>query len=647
MNYNALSKIIIENIGGKENVISLTHCITRLRFKLKDESKANTELLKNTDGIITVMQSGGQYQVVIGNEVADVYAIITKKLGLSENIENTENNVSKKLSIGEALIDVLSGIFQPILGLLCATGMIKGLLVVLVQFNLLTKSSGTYNLLFAVGDGFMYYLPIFLAYSAGKKFGTNIFTAMTIGCSMVYPSIVGLQNGEVIQKIFEGTMFESNIYSTFLNIPIILPKAGYPSTVIPIIFAIFVLSKVEKIIKKSLPKMLSDLNFIVPMFSLILVVPLTFLVVGPVAVFLSQIIGVITSNAYNASPILEGIIVGGLWQILVIFGLHWGIIPLGILNLATLGYDSVMQPYFAASFAQTAAVLAIFIKTKNSKLKGMCVPAIASGIVGITEPAIYGVTLPRKKTFIMTCVGGAIGGAIIGFGKVKKYTNGALGIFGFPSYIDPQGVDTSSIKYVFIATIVAAIVGFILTYIVYNDEIKEENKNTDNLKETFDKIVDKEKMVITKINSPLKGKTVDLKEVPDETFSSEILGRGLAIIPEDNKIYAPFDGEISVFFHTGHALSIKSVSGIELLIHVGIDTVKLNGEYFKKIKNQGDKVKKGELLLEFNSEEIAKKGYNLVTPILITDSSVDDVIPIIGENVSCEDVIINVMNINK
>lgn len=623
MNYNALAKIIIENVGGKENVISLTHCITRLRFKLKDDSKANTEILKKTEGIITVMQSGGQYQVVIGNEVADVYDIVIKKLGISDNAI-IEDEYNKKTSVGNMLIDVLSGIFQPILGGLCATGMIKGILSVLTYFHLIDSNSGTYIILWAVSDGFMYYLPIFLAYSAAKKFKTNIFTAMTIACSLVYPTIAGLQSNEVIGQIFKGTMFESNVYAKFLGIPIILPQAGYATTVIPIIFAIIVLAKVEKLLKNILPKALVNLNFIIPMFSFLIVVPLTFLLVGPVAVFLSQIIGVITSNAYNASPILEGVIVGGLWQVLVIFGLHWGIIPLCILNLSTLGYDAVLTPYFGASFAQTAAVLAIMLKTKDIKLKGMCFPAIASGIVGITEPAIYGITLPKKKPFIMTCIGGAIGGGILGYFNSKVYMSGALGIFAFPTFLDPSGVDLISIKGAFIAAIVSSIVGFILTYITYKDD--DNNELVTITKENDNNIFE--------IESPVKGKKVELKEVPDETFSSEIIGRGIAIIPEENKVYAPFDGEITTFFHTGHAIAIKSNDGIDLLIHVGIDTVKLDGKHFIKHKKQGDLVKKGDLLLEFDKEAIINEGYNIITPILITDSSILDVIPDYNDDIN-------------
>ena len=467
--YDGLARIIIQNVGGKSNVISLTHCITRLRFKLKDESKANTDILKNTDGIVTVMQSGGQYQVVIGNHVPDVYEVVCKIGGFGEDTQESDGEKPEKhQKLFAALIDTISGVFQPILGVFCATGLIKGILAILTFTGVLTAESGTYQLLYAVADGFFYYLPVILGYTASKKFGLNPFTGIALGCALVYPKVVALTSKDVMEVLFAGSMFESNIYATFMKIPVIMPKSGYPSSVVPIILAVYVASKIEKFWKRVIPDVIK--NFLVPTLTLMVAAPLTFVVVGPLANSIAAVIGYLTQAAYNASPVLEGAIVGAFWQVLVIFGLHWGLVPVYIMNLNTQGFDSFMQPYFAASFAQTAVVMAVMFKTKDKNLKSLCIPATISGIFGVTEPAIYGISLPKKKPFIISCVAASIGGAIIGAGNVKKYMSGALGIFGFPAYINPANNDTSSIPWVAAGVIVAMVIAFAACFILYRDE---------------------------------------------------------------------------------------------------------------------------------------------------------------------------------
>ena len=361
--YDGLARIIIQNVGGKSNVISLTHCITRLRFKLRDESKANTEILKNTDGIVTVMKSGGQYQVVIGNHVPDVYEVVCKIGGFGEEPQETDGEKpQKRQKLFSALIDTISGVFQPILGVFCATGLIKGILAILTFTGVLTAESGTYQLLYAVADGFFYYLPVILGYTASKKFGLNPFTGIALGCALVYPKVVALTSKDVMEVLFAGTMFESNIYATFMKIPVIMPKSGYPSSVVPIILAVYVASKIEKFWKRVIPDVIK--NFLVPTLTLMIAAPLTFVVVGPLANSIAAVIGYLTQAAYHASPVLEGAIVGAFWQVLVIFGLHWGLVPVYIMNLNTQGFDSFMQPYFAASFAQTAVVAGLCLKQR-------------------------------------------------------------------------------------------------------------------------------------------------------------------------------------------------------------------------------------------------------------------------------------------
>lgn len=635
--YDGLARIIIQNVGGKSNVVSLTHCVTRLRFKLKDESKANTEVLKNTDGVITVMQSGGQYQVVIGNTVPEVYAVVCKIGGFSneEDAKEVQDDV-KKGNIGERLIDTISGVFQPILSLLCATGMIKGLLALATFLGIISTDSGTYQLLYAVADGFFYFLPILLGYTSAKKFGCNEFLGMTLGGALVYPTITALTSQKVLMVLFKGTIFESNIYATFCKIPVIMPKSGYTSSVVPIILAVFAASKLEKMWKKIVPDVVR--NFMVPMLTLLIAVPVTFIVVGPVANMLASLIGIFTQGIYNTSPILEGAFLGAIWQVLVIFGLHWAIIPVYLLNLSTQGYDSFMQPYFAVSFAQTAVMVAMIFKTKDKKLKSLCVPAAISGLFGVTEPAIYGISLPKKVPFVISCIGGAVGGAVIALGNVKKYMAGALGLFGFTAFINPENNDASSVPWVIAGCIVAAVVAFVLCYILYKDEDEKDKKN--EAKSDIEKIATQSIMKKSMIASPMEGEIIPLEEVKDQAFASGALGKGLAIEPKKGIVASPVDGEIATFFPTGHAIGIKADNGTEILIHVGMDTVKLDGKYFHPKAKSGDKIKKGQVILEFDMDAIREEGYSLVTPILVSDAgNFLDVIPSdekqvqIGENI--------------
>lgn len=478
--YDGLARIIIQNVGGKSNINSVAHCITRLRFKLKDESKANKDVLEATDGVIKVMQSGGQYQVVIGNNVADVYDAVLEVghfqgAGTVDEdgnaVDDGESDGGKKSPVS-ILIDMISGVIQPTLGVLAATGIIKGLLALFSFLNILPATSGTYQVLYAVGDGFFYFLPIILGYTAAKKFKMNEFIGMAIGIALCYPAMVNITGGEVLGTLFAGTAFEMSYYTTFLGIPVIMPASGYTSSVVPIIIACALGAMLEKWLRKVISDVIK--LFVVPFVTLVIVVPLTYLVIGPIATILCNLLTAIFSAIYGipvVGGLIAGVLIGAFWQVLVIFGLHWGLVPLGLINYATLGYDFILSPYFCVSFAQTFVVLAMLLKTRDDKLKKIALPAFISGIFGVTEPAIYGVTLPKKKPFIYSCIGGAIGGGFIGFMGARSYTMGGLGLFGLPSYIDTVG-DTGiqSLIYVVIGTVIASVIGFVLTWVLYKDE---------------------------------------------------------------------------------------------------------------------------------------------------------------------------------
>ncbi|NYE09262.1 PTS system beta-glucosides-specific IIC component [Bacillus niacini] len=613
MKYEQLAKDILANVGGKENVSSVVHCITRLRFKLKDEGKANTEVLKNMDGVVTVMKSGGQYQVVIGNHVPDVYKDVLAIGGFQGQAPVDEKEEGPKGSLFSRFIDMISSIFTPILGVLAATGMIKGLNALFVALGWLENTSGTYQILNATGDALFNFLPIFLGYTAIKKFGGTPFVGMAIGAALVYPTLSTLTTGEPLYMLFEGTMFQSPIYVTFFGIPVIL--MSYTSSVIPIIISAYFAAKVEKGLKKVIPDVIKA--FFVPMLTLLIVVPLTFMVIGPIATWAGALLGKGTLGIYNLSPIIAGIFIGGLWQVFVIFGLHWGLVPLAINNLTTMGADPILGTMFAASFAQIGAVLAIMIKTNQQKLKALSIPAFISGIFGVTEPAIYGITLPLKKPFIISCIGGAVGGGILGFAGSKLYMVGGLGVFGIPTYIGPEGI-TFGFWGAIISIIVGFIVAFVLTYLFGGINKEKSSKAT---KETN---TASSEVAVTKVQnealvSPLNGIVLALSEIEDAAFSSGALGHGVAIEPSEGKLLAPVSGTVSALFPTNHAIGITTDSGAEILMHIGMDTVQLEGKYFTAHTTQGEYVKKGQLLIEFDIEQIKKAGKPLTTPVVVTN----------------------------
>jgi PTS system beta-glucosides-specific IIC component len=635
-NYDQLAKDILSRVGGPENVKSVFHCVTRLRFKLKNESVAKTEELKNLPGVITVMQSGGQYQVVIGNEVPDVYKAVVKAGNLSAEgqVEATDEDAGPKGNLFNRFVDMISGVFTPVLGLLAATGMIKGFTAMFLSLGWIDKDAGTYALLNAIGDCLFYFFPIFLGYTAIKKFGGSPFLGMAIGASLVYPTLAGIRAGEPMYTLFAGTVFESPIRIEFLGIPVIL--MDYASSVIPIIIATFFAVKIERFFKKVMPKVVS--NFLVPFCTLLVIVPLTFLVIGPVATWAGQLLGAFTSSIYGLSPLLTGLVIGGLWQVFVLFGLHWGLVPLVFVNLATLGYDSILALSFAASFAQIGAVLAVMLKTKSQKLKTLGAPAFISGIFGVTEPAIYGVTLPLKKPFIMSCIAGGIGGGILGLFGAKGYIIGGLGIFGYPSYVSPTEGMNSVFFWVVAATIIAFILGFILTYVVgFKDPVEKTAAPAP--------VLDPNPNNRYEIVSPMTGEVVELKEINDVTFAGEHMGKGIAIRPTSGRVVSPITGVVQTVYRTKHAIGLVTDDGVEMLIHIGQDTVQLKGQHFTAHVKDGERVNAGDLIMEFDLQAIKDAGYEIVTPIIITNTSnYLDVVPTKSASVNEKDKLLTVLS---
>lgn len=636
--YKQLAQDIIKNVGGKENINGLTHCITRLRFKLKDESIANDDVLKNMEDVVTVMKSGGQYQVVIGNHVEAVYKDVVEIIDL-DNL-NTSSETKKSGSILDKGIDIISGIFQPVLGIMAACGMLKGLNALFVALGLYSATSGGYMVINAAGDALFTFLPLFLGYTSAKKFGLKPMLGLALGAAMCYPAIQGSSisaGADAMYTLFKGTMFASPVYINFFGLPII--SMDYTGTVVPIIFVVYFASKCEKLFNKFVPDLVKF--FFVPMLTLLVTLPVALIVIGPIATFGSTLISEAVLSIRDFSPLLAGAIVGFSWQILVIFGLHWGFIPVYINNVMTLGYDNVMMPFFACTFATSAVVLAIFIKTKDKKLKEMAIPNFISGIFGVTEPAIYGMLLPLKKPFIISCIASGIGGAFYGFFNLRKFITGGMGIFELPAMIEPNG-GMGNLIVALSGMAISMVVAFVLTMVLYKDkeEVKEvENKVKEETKEVKSNKLEKEIVV-----SPIKGEVLNLSDIEDAAFSSGVLGQGVAIIPSDGKVAAPVDGVVTTLFPSLHAIGILSDEGVEVLIHIGLNTVQLEGKGFEACIKQGDRITKGQTILKFDIDVIKEAGYSVVTPIVITNSSQFlDVVQTESKNIELEDNLITVI----
>lgn len=604
--YEKLARDIVKNIGGKENIKSVTHCITRLRFQLKDEKKANDEVLKNMEGVVTIMHSAGQYQVVIGNHVPQVYADVCEVSGINNEVESETADSPKGLF--NKLIDVISGCFQPILGPLVASGIIKGLNA-LLAFILGQDytASGTYAVLNAIGDTVFYFLPIILGYTAAKKFKLNIIVGMLIGGALCYPAI----QADAISAVGEamGSIpVIGDYFSKFVGIPFV--AANYTSSVVPVLVIVGFAALIQKYVKRIIPEMLQ--NFFVPFFVMIISLPVGLLVIGPVISLLTDLLSQGFASIYSFSPIISGLVVGFAWQILVIFGLHWAIIPLALVNIEMLGFDTILVGQFGTTFALTATLGAMYFKMKDKNKKSLVVPAMISGFCGVTEPGIYALALPAKKPFIYSCIAAAIGGGLFTFLGGQQFIIGGLGIFGTVSFISPAG-DATSMYYSFACIAVSAIIAFLLTYFFWNDKTE-----LTNLEKKNEKLNEMTKDIIL---SPMTGKVISLKELKDDAFAQGALGDGVGIIPSDGKVISPVDGTITILFPTLHAIGITSESGVEMLIHIGIDTVQMNGNGFTAHVKQGDKVKRGQQLLTVDLKSIEKAGYLTETPIIITNSN--------------------------
>lgn len=567
MDYENTAKKILQRVGGKDNVINLVHCMTRLRFTLKDESIVDDEAVKKTKGVMGIMKKGGQYQIIIGNDVGNVFNELNKLGNFSNEVKEVPAKSNEKKNIFTMLMDTISGIMAPVIPAIIGAAMIKVLLTLLPMIGVLSTNGQTYQLLSVIGDGAFFFMPVLIAISASKKFGTNMYYAASIALIMLHPNLITLMN----------TAHDAGQTVKFLKyIPV--TYASYSYSVIPIILAVYSLRYVERFVDKITPVVTK--NFLKPMLVVLIEAPIALIILGPLGAICGNGLSTVVYAIHDKLGFIAIGLVAGVYPFVVMAGMHHAFTPIKLGMIATTGYENfICIGELCSNMAQGAASLAVALRSKNKDFKQIAGSSAFSALfAGITEPALYGVTLRLKRPMLGACIGGAVGGLVGGFFQMK--------CFG-------------------IATL---IIGF--------EDIVDEDDDLDFVEESNAQLLDNE----ISITSPVEGKVIPLTEVKDPTFSQEILGKGAAIIPEKGVVYAPFDGKVDAVFETGHALGLVSEDGVELLVHVGIDTVNLKGKHFTPKKKSRDTMKKGDILLEFDIDKIKADGYDVTTPIIISNT---------------------------
>lgn len=589
MGETALAKQLLKLVGGKQNINQVWHCATRLRFTLKDQDKVPKEKVEALDGVITVVEASGQFQVVIGNNVSDVYQEVVKlEPSLSDGTEGPATVTYEKMTFKRAfngLLTFISGVFTPFLGAMAGAGILKGLLSLAVVLGWLTTKSGAYQIWWAAADGIFYFLPLALAFTAAKQLKVNQFVAMAIAAAMVYPNIVALVGKPSID---------------FFGIPVV--AANYTATVLPILLVVVVQKFLEPFFNKIWHE--SVRNILAPLCLLVVIVPLTMLVVGPVSSILSNGLATAIVSLNKSVPVLAGMILGGFWQVFVIFGVHWALVPVMMNNIALYGTDPMMPILLPAVLAQAGAAFAVFLKARDAKMKSLAGSSTITALFGITEPTIYGITLKLKKPFYCACVAGAVGGIIVAMSGAGANVASLASVLSLPTYLG-KGFGVSVI-----GDVVAFVLGVGLTLAFGGINAPAKNQAAAEV------VADHAETLA----APVKGTLVALSDVPDEVFASGTMGQGIAIEPEENVVKSPVAGTVSLVYPTGHAIGITSDKGAEILIHIGIDTVNLKGKHFKALIEQGQKVTVGTPLVEFDYQAIQAAGYAPTVMMIVTNS---------------------------
>ena len=606
MNYENTAKKILQRVGGKDNVISLVHCMTRLRFVLKDESIVDDEAVKKTKGVMGVMKKAGQYQIIIGNDVANVFAELNKLGNFSNEAPKKEAIKTEKQNLFSRLMDTISGIMAPVIPAIIGAAMIKVLLTLLPMIGVLSTEGDTYNLLSVMGDGAFFFMPVLIAISASKKFGTNMYYAASIALIMLHPNFISLMNNA----------HEAGETIKFLNI-VPVTYASYAYSVIPIILAVWSLKYVERLVDKITPVVTK--NFLKPMLIVLIEAPIALIILGPLGAICGNVISTLVYAIHDKLGFIAIGLVAGVYPFVVMAGMHHAFTPIKLGMIASTGFENfICIGELCSNMAQGAASLAVAVKSKNKDFKQIAGSSAFSALfAGITEPALYGVTLRLKRPMLGACIGAAAGGLFGGFFQMKCFGIATPAIVTIVQYVEegkPQ-----SLLFAALTILLTFVVTFVATILIGFEDIVDEDDELDALE------TGKEEAVVLlenpiEITSPAEGKLIPIGEVQDPTFAKEILGKGAAIIPEKGVICAPFDGKVDAIFDTGHAVGLISDTGVELLIHIGIDTVNLEGKYFVPKAASGDSIKKGDVLIEFDIDAIQAAGYDVTTPVIVSNS---------------------------
>lgn len=625
MDYSSTAKQIIAQIGGEKNVVSVTHCMTRLRFVLKDETGVDDNKVKRIPGVVGVMRKGGQYQIIIGNEVAKCYGEIIK-LGSFNDDGGSVRKTAKRKNPVSAVLDAISGCMSPVIPALIGAGMIRVLIIILGWF--FDTESQTMQLMSVIGDSAFYFLPILVAYSAGRKFNTNPVLVASVVAILIHPSFTSLLETE-------GGLH-------FLGIPV--TSASYSSTIIPAILTAWVMSYIERLVEKITPSFTK--NFLKPMLILLISAPISFIILGPLGSLIGNVLAAVLISIQTHASVAAYVIMAAAMPFIVMTGMHWAFIPVVFAALETPEGEALMLPAMLISnLAIGASCFAVALKSKDSRLRQIGASSGVSALfAGVTEPGLYGVAMPLKRPLIALCTASGLTGIFAGIMNVTAQSFASPSLLAMPIFVSAEKANNFLIA---IATAaVSIILSFVLTWILgfkdTNTEPMQESAEDTSSSDATDQVAADSDMALT-VASPVTGTLIPLEEVNDETFASGVLGEGAAVIPSEGKVFAPFDGVVETIPESRHALGLTSVSGIELLIHVGLETVGMKGKGFKVCVDAGQSFKKGDLLLEFDIDAIKAAGCDTVTPIVVANAdNYDSVTAVKTTNIAAGETIINI-----
>ncbi|MBB6022519.1 PTS system beta-glucosides-specific IIC component [Paenibacillus sp. JGP012] len=615
MNNKDLAKNVLDLVGGEQNISGLTHCATRLRFVLKDDNKADLKSLDHLEGVLKAQNSGGQIQVVIGAKVDAVYSELKNLTSdhIGELTDSIDSGPKKRRNPVNVVLETIAGIFTPVLPALIGCGMIKCVATVIAALGWL-EGSGFMSIINMIGDSIFYFMPFFLAVSAANRFKTNPYLAVALAAGLMHPVIL-----EAASKIAETGVKSID----FLGMPILLMK--YSSSVIPIILAVWIMSYVYPVVNRVVPKFLQVL--ITPMIVLFIMVPLELIILGPIGSYIGNWLTDGINYLYGTVGVLAGAILGFFKPIMVMFGMHYAIMPIQIQQIATIGSTMLLPASLAANLAQAGAAFGVLFLTKNKTMKSAAGSSGLTALFGITEPAIYGVTLRYKRPFFAGCAAAGLVGGFYTLVDAKATAISLPGVLSLGTYTADRYI------YIVIGCIAAVVLGFVFTLLA---GIKEDTEGSKSKQQATDRVNENPTSAATEVTSesaasltstssdmlivsPMTGEIKPISEVEDQAFAQELMGKGIAIVPTEGKVYAPFDGVVEALYRTKHAIGLKAANGVEILIHIGVDTVSLKGKYFNAHIEQGQTIKAGDLLVEFDPEGITSAGYNTITSIVVTN----------------------------